>query len=78
MLLGAIAGSDPKDPTALLDPVPDYLAAVAQGVRGLRIGVDGVWNSDDVDAATQAVSVAGSGGVPLARRKHRRQYNFLM
>ena len=54
-MLGVIAGSDPNDPTALLDPVPDYLAAVAQGVRGLRIGVDGVWNSDGVDAATQAV-----------------------
>jgi amidase len=24
-------------------------------VRGLRIGVDAVWNGDDVDAATQAV-----------------------
>ena len=55
IMLGAIAGSDPKDPTALLDPVPDYLAGVAQGARGLRIGVDGAWNSDGVDAATQAV-----------------------
>jgi amidase len=55
VLLGAIAGSDPNDPTAVLDPVPDYLAAVAQGVRGLRIGVDAQWNSDDVDPAIQAV-----------------------
>jgi amidase len=55
IMLGAIAGSDPKDPTAVLDPVPDYLAGMAQGVRGLRIGVDSVWNSDGVDAATQAV-----------------------
>lgn len=54
-MLGAIAGSDPDDPTAVLDPVPDYLAAAGQGVRGLRIGVDAAWNSDDVDAATQAV-----------------------
>lgn len=38
-MLGAIAGADPKDPTALLAPVPDYLAGLGGGVRGLRIGV---------------------------------------
>ena len=54
-MLGAIAGSDPSDPTAVLDPVPDYLAGLGQSVRGLRIGVDAGWNSDGVDAATQAV-----------------------
>jgi amidase len=54
-MLAAIAGGDPNDPTALLDPVPDYLAAAGQGVRGLRIGVDPTWNSDDVDATIQAV-----------------------
>jgi amidase len=31
------------------------LAAVIQDVRGLRIGVDAVWNSNDVDVATQRV-----------------------
>jgi amidase len=54
-MLGAVAGSDPNDPTALLDPVPDYPAVLGQGVRGLRIGVDVAWNSDGVDATTQAV-----------------------
>jgi amidase len=54
-ILGVIAGSDPNDPTAMLDPVPDYLTVVGQGVRGLRIGVDAAWNGDAVDAATQAV-----------------------
>jgi len=54
-MLSAIAGSDPHDPTALLDPVPDYLAVVGQDVRGLRIGVDADWNGNDVDATTQAV-----------------------
>lgn len=54
-MLGAIAGGDPNDATALLDPVPDYLASVRQGVQGLRIGIDVAWNSDDVDPATQAV-----------------------
>ena len=54
-ILGVIAGSDPNDPTAMLDPVPDYLAVVGHGVRGLRIGVDPAWNGDNMDAATQAV-----------------------
>lgn len=57
-MLGAIAGSDPKDPTARLVPVPDYLADLGQGVRGLRIGVDAAWNSEGVDAPTQAMAAA--------------------
>jgi amidase len=54
-MLGIIAGRDRSDPTAVLDPVPDYLAAAEQDIRGLRIGVDARWNSDGVDAATQSV-----------------------
>jgi amidase len=54
-LLNAIAGTDPKDPTSMQEPVPDYLAVMRQGVRGLRIGIDAAWNNDDVDPATRAV-----------------------
>jgi hypothetical protein len=32
-----IAGNDPNDLTAILDPVPNYLAGMT---RGLRVGVD--------------------------------------
>lgn len=39
-VLGAIAGPDPDDPTALQDAPPDYLAGIEGGVRGLRIGID--------------------------------------
>ena len=39
LLLNAIAGHDPNDQTSSLRPVPDYAAALKQGVRGLRIGV---------------------------------------
>ena len=39
-MLGAIAGADPDDPTAVQDPVPDYLANIEGGVRGIRIGID--------------------------------------
>lgn len=39
-MLQAMAGPDPKDPTALLAPVPDYLAECGRDVSGLTIGVD--------------------------------------
>ncbi len=49
-MLGAIAGRDDADPTAGLDPVPDYLAAIKDSIRGLRLGIDQCWNSEDVEA----------------------------
>jgi amidase len=39
-ILGAMAGRDENDPTTSFAPVPDYLARLDEGVRGLRIGVD--------------------------------------
>ncbi|MES2717999.1 MAG: amidase [Pseudomonadota bacterium] len=39
-MLGAMAGVDPLDPTTLEADVPDYLAGLEAGVRGLRIGID--------------------------------------
>ncbi len=58
-MLGAIAGADPNDPTASVEPVPNYLAGAKRGVRGLRIGVDASWNTTGVDrATTDAVAAA--------------------
>jgi amidase len=39
-MLGLIAGADPHDPTALRDPVPDYLAGDPTHLTDLRIGFD--------------------------------------
>src|SRR5499427_44984 len=39
ILLGSIAGHDPKDTTSVDRPVPDYEAAVGRSVKGLRIGI---------------------------------------
>ena len=39
-ILGAIAGPDPLDFTALRAPVPDYLAGLGGPIRGLKVGVD--------------------------------------
>jgi amidase len=38
-MLAVIAGADPRDPTALLAPVPDYVASLTGSVRGLRVGI---------------------------------------
>lgn len=50
-MLGVIAGADINDPTASTEPVPNYLAGMKRGLRGLRIGVDRAWNGR-VDAIT--------------------------
>ena len=39
LVLGAIAGHDPRDSTSVETPVPDYAAALTGDVRGLRLGV---------------------------------------
>ncbi|MBW3612795.1 MAG: Asp-tRNA(Asn)/Glu-tRNA(Gln) amidotransferase subunit GatA [Chloroflexi bacterium] len=39
LVLGALAGYDPRDSTSVDTPVPDYAAALTGEVRGLRIGV---------------------------------------
>lgn len=39
LMLGVIAGEDPRDATAATEPVPDYLDGIEEGVRGIRIGL---------------------------------------
>ena len=39
LLLGTIAGHDPRDSTAADVPVPDYAGALSETVSGLRVGV---------------------------------------
>jgi amidase len=51
-ILGAIAGADPKDPTTVPTAVPDYLSNLGGDLRGVKVGVDRRWISEDVDAAT--------------------------
>ena len=71
LMLGAIAGADPDDPTALQAPVPDYLAGSAARLDGLRIGIDEVYASRDaapevVDAVQAALRVlVGQGAVAV-------------
>jgi aspartyl-tRNA(Asn)/glutamyl-tRNA(Gln) amidotransferase subunit A len=39
LVMNAIAGFDPQDPSSAREPVPDYTKALGQGAKGLRIGV---------------------------------------
>lgn len=39
LVLGIIAGYDPRDPYTSRKPVPDYTAQLAQGIRDLRFGL---------------------------------------
>ncbi len=39
LMLGAMAGYDPKDSTSVELPVPDYAKALTGDVRGLRVGI---------------------------------------
>ena len=60
LMLNAIAGHDPRDATSARQVVPDFTAGLADGVRGLRIGIDREFVMypgviDDVRAATESV-----------------------
>jgi len=48
-VLGAIAGADANDPTASSVPVPNYLAGLERGLKGLRIGYDPKFNRRGAD-----------------------------
>jgi aspartyl-tRNA(Asn)/glutamyl-tRNA(Gln) amidotransferase subunit A len=50
LMLGAIAGFDPKDSTSVDQPVDDYLAALSQPLAGLRIGLPKEYFGAGLDA----------------------------
>ncbi|SJZ60882.1 aspartyl/glutamyl-tRNA(Asn/Gln) amidotransferase subunit A [Trichlorobacter thiogenes] len=62
LLLRVIAGHDPKDSTSVDCPVPDYMAALKQGVKGLKIGLPKEYFIEGLDpdvqrAMDQAIAV---------------------
>ncbi|MGH6914573.1 MAG: amidase, partial [Geminicoccales bacterium] len=68
LMLQALAGHDPRDPTSVDRPVPNFSAGLEQGVRGARIGVVRDFFFDDcdpeivsaVDAAIQVLEDQGA------------------
>lgn len=55
LLMTLMAGEDPRDPTCIGGPVPDYAAATQGALRGLTIGVPTSFYVDGIDADTAAV-----------------------
>ncbi|MEZ5727067.1 MAG: amidase [Burkholderiaceae bacterium] len=73
-MLAVIAGADPDDPTASVVSVPDYLGALTDGVRGLRIGIDRELLAAHAEPAVAAVVdaalrvLADAGATPVSVR----------
>ena len=55
IMLQAIAGYDPKDPTTSQDSVPDYSQALTGNINGMRIGVLEQMMGDDVQQETRSI-----------------------
>ncbi len=53
MLLGAMAGKDPRDSTSIDAPVPDYLDGIGAGVAGMKLGVPREYFVDAIEAGTE-------------------------
>ena len=72
LLLGAIAGLDPCDSTSLEAPVPDYVATLSRGVKGLRLGIPDEYFIEGMDpeverAVRAAVDVLRGLGATLEK-----------
>ncbi len=72
LLLQAIAGFDPLDPTTVLREVPNYAAALNGSARGVRIGVPRTFffdvpelNAETREAVQKAVEELGRAGATV-------------
>ena len=82
IVLQAIAGLDANDPTSLPDPVPDMLAGIGKGVRGLRLGWDETYATQDmapdfaqaVAAGVRVMERLGAEIVPVKMPTRLREY----
>jgi aspartyl-tRNA(Asn)/glutamyl-tRNA(Gln) amidotransferase subunit A len=55
LMLQQMAGFDPKDSTSVNEPVPDFVSAVGQSIKGLKIGIPREYRLDGLDAEVDAV-----------------------
>ena len=70
LLLGAVAGADPRDPYAADVPVPDYAAGLTGSLDGLTVGLTTNFLDSSVDpeiraAVVQAADVLSSAGATV-------------
>ena len=55
IMLGAMAGHDPKDSTSAPMPVPNFEAALTGDIRGLKVGIPKEYRPDGLSAEIQAL-----------------------
>lgn len=70
IMLGAMAGHDPKDSTSADQPTPNFEAALQSGVKGMRVGVPREYRVDDmppeIDAMwRQGIDMLTAAGVEI-------------
>ena len=61
IILEAIAGFDPNDPTSLPDPVPNMLEGIGRDLQGIRVGFDEHYATNDIDTELAEAVRAGVG-----------------
>ena len=59
LLLQAIAGHDKADSTSAPEPVPDYSAALTQGLKGIKVGLPREYFSEGLEPEVEAKVRAG-------------------
>ena len=55
IMLGAMAGHDPKDSTSAPVPVPDYEAALSGDISGLRVGIPREYRAEGMPSEIEAL-----------------------
>ena len=60
IMMGAMAGHDPKDSTSVNRAVPDYEAALGRGVKGMRIGIPKEYRVDGLSPEIAALWEQGA------------------
>jgi aspartyl-tRNA(Asn)/glutamyl-tRNA(Gln) amidotransferase subunit A len=60
LMLQVMAGHDAKDSTSVDLPVPDYRAALGQGMKGLRIGIPKEYRVEGMSAEIEALWTKGA------------------
>ena len=59
LVLNIIAGFDPKDGTSIKKDLPDYAKNIAQGVKGVKIGVPKEYFEDGLDGGVKEATKKG-------------------
>ena len=59
-MLQVMAGYDEKDSTSVNTPVPDYIAALGQSVKGMKVGLPREYRIDGINPETDALWQKGA------------------